>query len=33
MVLAFHQGGFIADPSGHYTLSQNADETLSLAFA
>lgn len=33
MVLAFHQGGFIANPSGHYTLSQNEDNTLSLIFS
>jgi len=33
IVLAFDEGGFVADPSGHYTLSQNDDETLKLEFA
>ncbi|MCF7816632.1 MAG: hypothetical protein K9M54_02020 [Kiritimatiellales bacterium] len=33
MVLAFHKAGFIAHPSGKYTVSQNEDETLNLAFA
>ncbi len=32
IVFAFHEGGFIADPSGHYTLIQNNDETLKLEF-
>lgn len=32
IVLAFHKGGFIANPSGKYSLTQNEDETLSLAF-
>ncbi len=32
MVFAFHEKGFIADPSGYFTLTQNDDETLSLAF-
>lgn len=33
MVLAFDQGGFIAEPSGKYTLSQHEDDTLKLEFA
>lgn len=33
MVIAFFEGGFIAEPSGKYTLSQNDDETLKLEFA
>ena len=33
MVLAFHEGGFIADPAGKYTLTQNNDDTLTLEFA
>lgn len=32
IVLAFHKGGFIANPAGKYTLTENEDETLSLAF-
>jgi len=32
MVFAFDKGGFVADPSGKYTLSQNDDETLNLTF-
>jgi len=33
IVIAFDEGGFVADPSGKYTLSQNDDETLKLEFA
>lgn len=33
MVIAFHRGGFVANPSGHYTLTENVDQTLSLEFA
>lgn len=33
IVLAFDAGGFVANPSGKYSLSQNDDETLKLEFA
>ena len=33
MVFAFHEAGFIADPSGKFVLSQNEDNTLNLEFA
>ena len=32
IVLSFDKGGFVANPSGRYTLSQNGDETLKLEF-
>ena len=32
IVGAFDTGGFCANPSGQYTLSQNEDETLRLEF-
>ncbi len=33
IVLSFHEGGFVATPSGKYTLSQTENETLQLEFA
>ncbi|MBN2162607.1 MAG: hypothetical protein JXR25_10620 [Pontiellaceae bacterium] len=33
VVLEFDKGGFTADPSGHYTISQNDDETINLTFS
>jgi len=33
MVFAFHEAGFIANPSGKFALTQNEDETLRLEFA
>ncbi|VGO15876.1 hypothetical protein PDESU_04464 [Pontiella desulfatans] len=33
MVLEFDKSGFILEPTGKYTLSQNDDETLNLEFA
>lgn len=32
MVLAFDKAGFVANPSGHYTLIQKPDDTLDLIF-
>ena len=32
MVLEFDKSGFILEPSGKYTLTQNEDETLRLEF-
>ena len=32
IVLEFDKGGFVTEPSGRYTLSQNDDETLKLEF-
>lgn len=32
IVLFFDQDGFIAEPSGHYTLTQNEDKTIRLEF-
>ncbi len=32
MVFAFHEVGFIADPSGQFTITQNDDNTLNLTF-
>lgn len=33
IVLSFDEGGFTANPSGKYTLSQHENETLKLEFA
>ena len=32
IVLAFDKDGFIANPSGRYTLTQNEDQTIRLEF-
>lgn len=33
IVLAFHGQGLLMNPAGRYTLTQNGDETVSLAFS
>ena len=33
LVLEFGKGGFIATPSGHFSISQNDNETLDLTFS
>ncbi|MBN2685276.1 MAG: hypothetical protein JXR40_08345 [Pontiellaceae bacterium] len=33
LVLEFSKGGFVATPSGKYTLSQNDDDTIKLEFS
>ena len=32
IVLAFDKGGFVAEPAGQYSISQNEDQSLTLTF-